>query len=628
MKKIILLILTACSLVFGQDFGTLTGSVIDKETGEKLIGANIVLQAKQIGATTDANGEYLISNIPPGKYNISVSYIGYLQFTLSNYIVSAGITDTVNFALSPGTIINEEVVVTGERMNVSQNIAASIAIVDGKHKNHNAGRKKYMSVTSNYQPAHNTNEFSKIDDNPYFNSIEQPLSTFSADVDVASYSTCRRFLTHSHLPYKDAVRIEEFINYFSYDYKKPKGDNPLSINLEYSECPWNNEHKLVHIGLKGKELEKRENIPNNLVFLLDVSGSMNYPDKLPLLKRSFEMLVDQLGENDRVAIVVYAGSAGLVLPSTSGENKTKIIHAITNLTAGGSTAGGDGIKLAYKVAEENFIDGGNNRVILATDGDFNIGISSTSELERLIEKKRESGVYLTVLGFGLDNLKDNRMQTLADKGNGNHAYIDNLLEAKKVLVNEMNSTLFTIAKDVKIQVEFNPAKVKSYRLVGYENRLLNNKDFEDDTKDAGEIGSGHTVTALYEIIPNDGKLSDSDLKYVESKIKDSALSSDELLTVRIRYKQPDGDKSKEFSEVLKDAPNKLDNSSENFRWSAAVAEFALLLRESEYKGNANIAEVKKLARSAQGEDKFGYRNDFLTLVNHAEVAIERKLERE
>ncbi|MCK4825883.1 VWA domain-containing protein, partial [bacterium] len=348
-------------------------------------------------------------------------------------------------------------------------------------------------------------EYDRIYENRYLDALNNPLSTFSIDVDTASYSNIRRFIKNNQFPLKDAVGIEEMINYFSYDYLLPKKKYPFSINTEISSCPWNQAHHLVHIGLQGKKLETKQLPPSNLVFLLDVSGSMQSPSKLPLLQTAFKLLVRELGENDRVSIVVYAGAAGLVLPSTSTRQKDKIIEAIDKLRAGGSTAGGAGIKLAYKVAEDNFIENGNNRIILATDGDFNIGISSTSALVRFVEEKRKKGIFLTTLGFGMGNYKDGRMEQLADKGNGNYYYIDNLLEAKKVFIDDMRGTLFTIAKDVKIQIEFNPAKVKAYRLIGYENRMLKKEDFADDTKDAGELGAGHTVTALYEIIPYGSK---------------------------------------------------------------------------------------------------------------------------
>lgn len=461
----------------------------------------------------------------------------------------------------------------------------------------------------------NTEEYAYIEENVYRASINNPLSTFSIDVDTASYSNVRRFLMDGQMPQKDAVRIEEMINYFNYDYPKPKGDVPFNIITEISECPWNDKHQLAMIALKGKEMIQEEKLRSNLVFLLDVSGSMNEPDKLPLLKSAFNMLVNQLDEDDKVSIVVYAGAAGVVLEPTSGDNKDKIIDAIESLQAGGSTAGGEGIELAYKIARENYIEKGNNRIILATDGDFNVGLSSDGELTRLIEKNRDDGVFLSVLGFGTGNLKDSKAELLADKGNGNYAYIDNILEAKKVLVDEIGSTLFTIAKDVKLQIEFNPAKVKGYRLVGYENRMLNNEDFNDDKKDAGELGAGHTVTAFYELIPFD---SDEeipgldDLKYQNTKLKDS----DDIMYVKLRYKQPNGEKSKLIElAVTKDYINK--KASQDFYFASAVAEFGMLLRDSEFKGNSSYDHVIKLARNNKSDDLEGYRAEFIKMVKLA-----------
>jgi len=471
-------------------------------------------------------------------------------------------------------------------------------------------------------PQFNTEQYAHIEESGFKSVANDPLSTFSIDVDTASYANVRRFLNMNRTPPKDAVRIEELINYFSYTYPEPEDDAPFSVLTEVSACPWNREHKLVHIGIKGKEIKTEEIPPSNLVFLLDVSGSMSSPDKLPLLKKGFKLLVQQLRDRDRVAITVYAGAAGTVLPSTSGEDKAAILSAIEKLQSGGSTAGAQGIKLAYQVAKENFIRNGNNRVILATDGDFNVGISSDGELVRLIEEKRNDGIFLTVLGFGTGNLKDSKMEQLADKGNGNYAYIDSILEAKKVLVKEMGSTLFTIAKDVKIQTEFNPAKVRAYRLIGYENRALNKEDFNDDKKDAGEIGAGHTVTALYEIVPagsetEPGKV--DDLKYQESKIKAEALASDEIMTVKLRYKPPKEDKSILIVHPVKEKYLPFDRASDNFKFSAAVAGFGMLLRDSEFKGDNSYDEVIKLAKASKGTDEEGYRAEFIRLAEQAEL---------
>lgn len=468
----------------------------------------------------------------------------------------------------------------------------------------------------------NTEDYNRIVENRFLTAIQNPLSTFSIDVDEAAYSNIRRYINNGSIPPAGAVRIEEMINYFDYTYPQPTNDEPFSVNTELSECPWNSQHRLVHIGLQGKEIPL-QNLPNaNIVFLIDVSGSMDEPNKLPLVKASMNLLAEQLRADDKVAIVVYAGNAGLVLPATSGANKIAIKEAIDQLQAGGSTAGGEGIQLAYKVARESFIKGGNNRIILATDGDFNVGISSEDELVSLIEKERKSGIFLSVLGYGMGNYKDSKMQQLADKGNGNHSYIDNINEARKVLVSEFGSTLFTIAKDVKIQIEFNPAKVQAYRLIGYENRVLAAEDFNDDQKDAGELGSGHTVTALYEVIPA-GVKSDfitkvDDLKYQSVKNTVPVTSGgNELMTIKLRYKKPDGDVSKLIVHPVSDSHLALASTSDNFRFSAAVASFGMLLRNSEFKQNASFQQVISMAKSAKGVDKNGYRQEFISLVQAA-----------
>jgi Ca-activated chloride channel family protein len=596
--------------IYAATTGTISGKITDKETGSSIPGANIVIENTSFGAASDSNGVFSIVNVPAGKYTVRISMIGYQEKIIKKVKVKANKTKNLNVSLIPELIKEEKISVMSQREVLSLDYAPVAAM----------GMKKMSGISrENYQPF-NTEEYSRIVDNDFLEVIKKPLSTFAADVDVASYANTRRFINQDQVPYKDAIRTEEFINYFNYDYKEPGQDRPLSINLEYSECPWNQDNHLIHIGLQGKRLKKEEEKASNLTFLIDVSGSMKSAKKLPLLQKAYNLLVDQLTQKDRIAIVVYAGAAGLVLPPTPCSEKEKIKNAIDALEAGGSTAGGEGIRLAYEVANKNFIKGGNNRVILATDGDFNIGISSTSELVRYIEEKRDDGIFLTVLGFGMGNYKDARLEQLADKGNGNHAYIDNILEAKKVLVTDLTATLFTIAKDVKIQVEFNPAKIESYRLIGYENRLLQDKDFEDDTKDAGEIGAGHTVTALYEAVPAGKKSKESDtyeLRYQETKIKDNAEKTDEVLTVSIRYKEPDGDTSKLFSESLKGKPVPLSQSSDNFRFSAAVAEFAMLLRDSEFKGSSSIKHVLKQAKTSTGQDPFGYRAEFLTLVEKA-----------
>ncbi|MHC5595857.1 MAG: vWA domain-containing protein [Nostoc sp.] len=485
----------------------------------------------------------------------------------------------------------------------------------------------------------NTENYNRIDDNPFHRVGNDPLSTFSIDVDTASYSNVRRFITQGELPPKDAVRIEEMINYFTYNYPQPKGDSgqsdrPFSVTTEVAAAPWNPQHKLVQVGLQGKRLESETLPPSNLVFLIDVSGSMDDPNKLPLVQQSLKLLVNKLRPEDRVSLVVYAGNAGLVLPATPGSQKSKILAAIDRLQAGGSTAGGQGIELAYKIAKQNFLKSGNNRVILATDGDFNVGVSSDADLTRLIEQKRDQGIFLTVLGFGTGNYKDGKMEQLADKGNGNYAYIDTLLEAKKVLVNDLRGTLFTIAKDVKIQVEFNPAKVQAYRLIGYENRLLQNQDFNDDKKDAGDIGAGHSVTALYEIIPtgtkSDVKLPEIDpLRYQRSGETAANAAGNELMQVKLRYKLPQDSTSQLITQTIQDDDLRTDQTpSTNLRFAAAVATFGMLLRDSEYKGNANYDLVMNLATQGKGEDQEGYRGEFIRLVEQSRGLIAKTGSRE
>lgn len=458
--------------------------------------------------------------------------------------------------------------------------------------------------------------YAEINENPFLETRFAPLSTFSIDVDTASYSNVRRFINDGKMPPKDAVRIEELINYFEYDYPQPVGNVPFSVTNEVASCPWNSKNKIVSIGLQGKKIALEDAPHSNLVFLLDVSGSMNSPDKLPLLKQGLRILVNQLRPEDKVAIVVYAGSSGLVLPSTNDKNK--ILEALNKLEAGGSTNGGQGIQLAYKTAEESFISNGNNRVILATDGDFNVGMTGDDALVNLIEQKRNKGIFLSVLGFGKGNLNDSMMEKLANKGNGNYAYIDSSEEARKALGQQVAGTLFTIAKDVKIQVEFNPAKVAGYRLIGYENRLLANKDFNDDTKDAGEIGAGHSVTALYEIVPAGQKVENDgiELKYTQPKPAETAFK-DELLTIKLRYKEPKEDTSKLLTIGLIDKNTSIESASNNLKFASAVAQFGLLLRDSRYKGSASFQNLTGLANSALGSDLKGYRGDFLVLTEKA-----------
>jgi Ca-activated chloride channel family protein len=472
------------------------------------------------------------------------------------------------------------------------------------------------------QPRQDSETYNEAKESGFLSPLTKPLSTFSIDVDTASYSNVRRFISEGQLPPAGAVRIEELINYFSYAYPQPSGGHPFSVTTELGPCPWNSSRKLVRIGLKAKDIDKKDMPPSNLVFLIDVSGSMSAPNKLPLLKQALKMLVRQLDEKDRVAMVVYAGSDAVVLETTPGSDQAKIFAAIESLGAGGSTHASSGIVTAYQLAAQSFIPGGNNRVILASDGDFNVGVTSPDELQKLVEDKRKSGVSLTVLGFGMGNYRDDTMEILADKGNGSYAYIDSLLEAKKVLVKELSGTLFTLAKDVKIQAEFNPAKVSAYRLIGYENRALADEDFNNDKKDAGEIGAGHTVTALYELIPADAPPLVDPLKYQQTEQKPlpaAAGVSKELMTVKLRYKPLDSDQSVLMDTVIEDSGAALENTSADFRFAAAVAGYGMLLTRSELAGDLTWRQVIQLAKDARGSDEQGWRAEFVRLAESAEL---------
>ena len=596
-------LLVSLSLLASAQKSLVTGKVITDKDGQPLPGVTIIIKNTSIGTVSNVSGEFSIQ-AQIGD-TLVFSFIG-----LQTRLVKVEKTKLL-VKLHGDQNQLEEVVVSGYHTVKKEAFVGSCVTVKG---NSLQRRADYYS---------NTEEYNSFSQNQFRKALDAPLSTFSIDVDVASYSNMRRFINNGQIPPADAIRTEELLNYFTYDYPAPRGNDPVSITTEVSAAPWNPQHRLVHIGIKAKEIAM-ENLPaSNLVFLIDVSGSMSDQNKLPLLKSSLKMLVQKLRPQDRVAIVTYANHTKELLPSTSCEDKQKIISVIESLYASGGTAGGDGVQRAYRVAEASFIKNGNNRIILATDGDFNIGLSSPQELEKLIETKRSSGIYLTVLGFGMGNYKDNRVQTLAEKGNGNHAYIDNLTEAKKVLVSEFGGTLFTVAKDVKIQVEFNPAKVQAYRLIGYESRLLEDKDFNDDTKDAGEMGAGHSVTALYEVIPVGVKsnlLGDIDpLKYqkTEKKEKKSLTDSPELLTLKLRYKQPDSDKSSKMEVAVIDKNTSLNNVSENFRFSAAVAGFGMLLQDSKYKNDLTYDDVIHLAREATQYDPEGYRKEFIRLVESA-----------
>ena len=594
---------------------TISGMVTDVKDGSALPGAMVKIKGNSKQVVTNGKGFYSIE-VPQGEITLIYSFIGY-----ESKQVIVGKQNVVNVALNPSFSTLNEVVVVGYGVQHRKDITGSVSIINGNRLS--IATPGYMAPA----PAaieHNTEAYNAISDNRFLKATANPLSTFSIDVDAASYSNIRRYVTNKQLPPIDAVRIEEMVNYFNYSYPQPTGNDPVSINTEIGAAPWNADHRLVKIGLKGKVVSTDDLPAANLVFLIDVSGSMASENRLPLLISSFKLLVDQLREQDKIAIVVYAGSSGLALPSTRGNQKQKIKEALSNLHAGGSTAGGEGIKLAYKVAEENFIKNGINRVILATDGDFNVGASSDAEMQRLIEEKRKSGVFLTALGYGMGNYKDSKLETLADKGNGNYAYIDNIQEAKKVLVKEFGGTLFTVAKDVKLQIEFNPAKVQAYRLIGYENRILAKEDFNNDQKDAGELGAGQTVTALYEVIPV-GVESDfiddvDDLKYQKPAKKQ--VVSDDLLTIKLRYKNPDGDESKLLTKAVSDTNVSWKSCSDDYRFATAVAAYGMVLRNSEFKQGTNYRDVIKWTESAIGEDQLGYRKEFLQIVKSSKVLAE------
>jgi len=485
-----------------------------------------------------------------------------------------------------------------------------------------AGAPAAVAADRVIQPPFNTETYDLISDNPFIQVAQDSLATFSIDVDTASYANIRRFLSMNQLPPKDSVRIEEMINYFSYDYPSPNGQRPIATYTEVAAAPWKPDHQLVRIGIKGKDIDMDKRPPSNLVFLVDVSGSMATPEKLPMLKSAMKLMVEKLGEGDHVAIVTYAGASGVHLRSTSGDKKEVINSAIESLNSGGSTNGGAGILLAYETATSNFIRGGTNRVILATDGDFNVGITNQGDLIRLIEEKAKSGVFLSVLGFGMGNYKDSTLEKLADEGNGNYAYIDTMNEARKVLVEEMSGTLLTIAKDVKIQVEFNPAQVNAYRLIGYENRALRHQDFNDDKKDAGDMGAGQTVTALFEVVPrgvNDAQISAVDQLKYRQRAMDAAVrvANREILNVRVRYKEPDGNTSQLMETPVIDRRTAFDNASSDFQFAAAVASFGMVLRDSPHKGQSTMDSVIEIAEKSRGADKNGYRDEFVQLVRKA-----------
>jgi len=681
MKKVIILVFaTLVTLTASAQEKVISGTVSD-DSGP-LPGASIIIKGTQTGTQTDFDGKYAIKT---NLGDVLVyTYIGYVQQEIvvgNNEEINVILTEDAStleevvvtaMGISRKSKSLSYSIVSGDQVTTLQGKVSGIQITNtpaikirgtstASHKNQplyiidgnpvsanskefkrlnpnqiknvsvikdNTASKIYGSRATNGAIIINTKQndyesesYKKIKENVFKHVSFSPLSTFSIDVDKAAYSNIRRLLNNGESVPTDAVKIEEMINYFDYDYPQPVDEHPFAINTELASSPWDTDSKILKIGLQGKEILNENIPPSNLVFLIDVSGSMSDINKLPLLKSAFKLLVNQLRDEDKVSIVVYAGAAGVVLQPTSGSNKIKIIEALENLNAGGSTAGGKGIELAYKIAEKNFSKEGNNRIILATDGDFNVGASSDDAMEGLIVEKRKSGIFLTALGFGMGNYKDSKLETLADKGNGNHAYIDTMQEAKRVLVSEFGGTLYTIAKDVKIQVEFNPNKIEAYRLIGYENRLLADEDFIDDKKDAGELGSNHNVTALYEIIPKGTTskfLKDiNKLKYADKAPENKFV--DELVTIKFRYKRPRGTKSIEMEHVVKDNTVLFDQASTDLRFAAAVALFGMKLRSSQISEKVSLNDIIAIAENAKGKDSFGYRSEFIRLVDMVEL---------
>ncbi|WP_426669683.1 YfbK domain-containing protein [Mucilaginibacter sp. McL0603] len=646
MRKLILLTLMIAALASFKTSTTrhITGIVFGNDDKLPIIGATVKVQGTNIGVVTNQKGAYAI-NVPEGKDRLIFQFVGYQTKN-----VTIGKADTLNVYLDAAASSLNEVVVTGYSVQKETNRTGSVSKASARSlQGKVAGIAVYdKNVPTNSAPIQirgvatlntpNSNgyisnnvaspadeSYKSISENGFLQAKDNPLSTFSTDVDAASYSNVRRFINNGQLPPADAVRIEEMINYFKYDLSGPTGNQPVAIHTELSSAPWNPKHRLLRIGLKARTIDMDKLPPSNLVFLLDVSGSMGEANKLPLVKTAMKMLVDQLRPQDRVAIAVYSGQAGLKLASTPGDQKDVIKEAIDQLQAGGSTAGGAGIKLAYQIARENFMKNGNNRIIMATDGDFNVGDSSDGDMETLITRERSSHVPITIMGFGMGNLKDSKMETLADKGNGNYAYIDNLTEARKTLISEYGGTMFMVAKDVKLQVEFNPAKVQAYRLLGYEDRLLAKEDFNNDKKDAGDMGSGHTVTAFYEVIStgvkDDYSSSVDPLKY--QKTKDAPVGgesgSNELMTIKFRYKQPDSGTSKMSSATVTDRPLDFKSTTSDFRFASAVAEFGMLLRGSEFKQKSSFDQAISIAKEAKGKDDDGYRSEFVRLAEAAKA---------
>jgi len=643
------------AILLSQNTASIVGTVVDP-TGVAI--ANIKVEARSVAtgvvyaAITNDVGNYTFASLPPGEYELKVSAQGFKTYSRGKLTVSASQILHLDIPLQVGSN-TETVTVTaestllktesgelhhdvqtpgyrdplaltqlspriqnGQSVDAIQSVAVQTSNYAAEYGLTGGAIRAYGIRQPNSYP--NTAQYDYLIENEFAATKSDPVSTFSVDVDTASYSNVRRFLTEGHLPPAGAVRIEELINYFTYDYPLPEAGKPVSLTTHLTSDPWNSGKQLLFVGLRTQPLSEEELPPSNLTFLIDVSGSMMPPERLPLIRQGLKMLVRQLRPQDRVALVVYAGNAGLVLPPTSGSQQAVILNAIEHLEAGGSTNGAAGIQLAYQVARNAYMHHGNNRVILATDGDFNVGVSSDDELVRMIEKERDTGIFLSVLGVGTDNLKDSRMEKLADHGNGNYAYLDSLSEARRVLVQQMGATLVTVAKDVKLQIEFNPTHVQSWRLIGYENRVLRREEFNDDKKDAGDLGAGHQVTAIYEIVPAGSQSDNVDrLRYQDEHANTRQSRSAELAWVKLRHKDPHSDTSELLEWPVNTTELPLRAAPPDVRFASAVAEYGMLLRQSKFSGNASFDHVLSTASGALGADLAGYRSEFLDLARQA-----------
>lgn len=612
--------------------GELRGKITDSSAAMPLGYVHIELKRNDstlMQTYADDEGDFIFKSLAPGIYFVKVQFVGYTTVLCTDIEIKAGTTTTQNIWMRQATELMEVVVTRKKAMCLPQRSVHSVAKITAGVASRSGGTPVIRGARADGTAYYidgirvqggttNRETYAKVQENAYTSVQQQPLSTFSIDVDKASYANVRRYLSDNLMPPADAVRVEELINYFTYDITTNSSEHPFAIRSEVARSPWDHKKKLVHITLKAPDLNLSRATRNNLTFLIDVSGSMYDADKLPLLKDCLKMLIENLREQDKISIVVYAGAAGVVLKPTSGKDKEDILNALDQLQAGGSTAGGQGIELAYSLAAKHFMPDGNNRIILATDGDFNVGVTSVKDLTKLIEQKRASGIYLSVLGFGRGNINDETMELLADKGNGNYHYIDGLLEGKKVLVTEMGGTLFTVAKDVKIQVEFNPKYVRSYKLLGYENRMLNAEDFNNDKKDAGELGAGHCVTAIYEIMTTDTDTGIDSLRYQQQVLTELA-NGNELMNIKVRYKKPDAFRSIKFEMPVSYQDQELTSASQEMQFAVSVALFGLKLRNSSFVQQISYNQIISMSKASRGIDENGYRAEFTRLVETAEL---------